>query len=79
MDKWYYPNLTPPSKTKASYKTGPSILDEINPDSELNKNHFKGFFNLMVIFSVVFLFTKPILNKIENGSFFEPYLYNTFK
>lgn len=34
---------------------------------------------MAVIFGVVFLFTAPLLNKIEEGNFFEPYLYDTFK
>lgn len=77
--EWRFANLTPPSKQTKEYKLGPSILDEINPESELNKSDFKGFFNMTVIFSVVFLFTKPVLNKIEGKDFFSPHLYNTFK
>lgn len=34
---------------------------------------------MTIIFSVVFLFTKPILNKYEDGYFFENHLYDTFK
>lgn len=34
---------------------------------------------MVVIFILIFLFTKPLLNKIENDYFLEPYLYNTFK
>lgn len=34
---------------------------------------------MTAIFGTVFLFTSPVLSKIQNGYFFEPYLYNTFK
>jgi hypothetical protein len=34
---------------------------------------------MAIIFGAVFLLTKPILNKIEDGYFFEKHLYNTFK
>lgn len=64
MNEWRFPNLTPPGKNKGDYKIGPSILDECNPESLLNKSSFKGFFNMAVIFGFVFLFTKPMLNKI---------------
>jgi hypothetical protein len=70
MSEWRFPNLTPPHKKKHEYKTGPSIFDETNPDSELNKSNMKGFWNMTVIFGFVFLFTKPLLNKLENGYFF---------
>lgn len=34
---------------------------------------------MAIIFGVVFLFTNPLLNKIEGRTFFSPHLYNTFK
>lgn len=34
---------------------------------------------MTIIFAVVFLFTKPLLNKYEDGYFFEKHLYETFK
>lgn len=61
------------------YSRGPSLLDEQNPDSKLNKSNFRGFFNMAAIFAFVFLFTSPVISKIENDYFFEPYLYHTFK
>lgn len=33
MNEWRYPNLTPPGKKSQQFKTGPSILDECNPES----------------------------------------------
>lgn len=64
MNGWRFPNLTPVGKTKTPYKIGPSILDECSPESQLNKSSFKGFYNMAIIFGIVFLFTKPLLNKI---------------
>ena len=36
-------------------------------------------FNLAIIFGIFFIFTKPVLNAFETGSFFSPSLYNTFR
>lgn len=66
---WRYPSLPPPGKTKAPYKSIPTMLDEANPNSALNKSSFKGFFNLAVIFSITFLFTQPVVNWFEDGFF----------
>ena len=77
MKEIQYPNILPSDKQKG-YSIGPSILDHLHPDSSLNKSHFRGFFNMSIIFGFIFIFTKPILNKIENGYFLEPSLYTTF-
>lgn len=45
----------------------------------MSRSSFKGFFNMICIFSIVFLFTKPIVNWFERSYFLEPYLYETFK
>ena len=79
MISWNYPNLTPPDREKKPYERGPSILDVQDENSSINKSDFKGFYNMTVIFALIFLFTKPILNKIEHGYFLEPNLYHTFQ
>ena len=39
-------------------------VENLISDSKLNKSRFRGFFNMMAIFASVFIFTKPLLNKI---------------
>lgn len=67
------------SPKKKPYTRVPTLLDPFNPESELEQSSFKGFFNMAAIFSIVFLFTKPMVNWVERGYFLEPYLYQTFK
>lgn len=74
-----FPNLTPPDRVKRPYPLGPSLIDQSNPDSRINHSNFRGFYNMATIFIMIFLFTKPLLNKIENGYFLEASLYLTFK
>lgn len=81
-NKWKYPNISsaPDHKLrKPEFKERLSLLDEYHPHSKLNTSHFRGFYNLAVMFGIVFLFTRPILNFIDRREFFSPGLYNTFK
>lgn len=75
-EEWRYPNLPP---KPFLYESGPSLLDEGDARSALNKSPIKGFFNLTVIFMSIFFITQPVVNFIDHGYFFEPTLYNTFK
>ena len=80
MDRnWRYPNITPPDRVKKPYERSPSLIDQDDSNSAINKSKFRGFYNMVIIIALIYLFTKPILNKIENGYFLEPNLYNTFK
>lgn len=66
--KWRYPNISaaPDHKfRKPEFKERLSLLDEYHPHSRLNTSHFRGFYNLFVMFSMFFLLTKPILNFIN--------------
>lgn len=82
MKSWRYPNISgsPDQKLrKPELKARVSLLDEQHPESSLNKSQFRGFFNLAMMFGMIFLFTKPTLNFFNSGHFFELTLLNTFK
>ena len=69
-EPWIYPNLPPITHRKVVYQTGPSLLDSENPDSYLSKSNMKGFYNLIIIFSIAFLITAPISKYLAEGVFF---------
>lgn len=69
-EQWIYPNLPPATHRKVAYKAGPSLLDSDNSDSYLNKSGMKGFYNLIIIFCIAFLITKPISKYLAEGAFF---------
>ena len=45
----------------------------------MNQSKVRGFFNLAVIFMLIFFTTQPIVNFIEKGYFLDTTLYATFK
>ena len=45
----------------------------------MNKSKVRGFFNLAIIFMLIFFTTQPIVNFIERGYFLDTTLYATFK
>ena len=77
-EKWKYPNIFPKGHQKALLSRGPSLLDPIDSNSQLNKSSIKGFYNLAIIFAVAFLITKPISKFLSEGRFFDSYLFDTF-
>jgi hypothetical protein len=79
---WRYPNIAaaPDHKLrKPEFKERLSLLDEFHADSKLNTSQFRGFYNLAIMFGMLFLFTKPILNFIDTKQFLSPTLYTIFK
>jgi|JI10StandDraft_1071094.scaffolds.fasta_scaffold2755113_1 hypothetical protein len=76
QEGWKYPNLPP---KPFSYPVAVSHLDPDDPRSQLNQSQVRGFFNLLVIFGIIFFVTQPVINFIDKGYFLESTLYNTFK
>jgi len=73
---WKFPNFPP---KPFLYESKPSLLDEADPRSALNKSPIRGFFNLTLIFLVIFFLTQPVVNFIDHGYFLDPLLYHSFK
>lgn len=71
--EWRYPNLPP---SPFVFARTPSLLDESNPDSALNRSQIRGFFNLAIIFLWIFFVTQPVVNFMEHGYFLDTTLYS---
>lgn len=71
---WKYPNLPP---KPFQYPIIVSMLDSDRSDSALNNSFVRGFYNLAIIFLIIFFTTQPIVNFLEHGYWLDTTLYET--
>ena len=71
---WKYPNLPP---KPFQYPRIVSMLDSDRSDSALNNSFVRGFYNLAIIFLIIFFTTQPIVNFLQHGYWLDTTLYET--
>ncbi|EAR83561.1 membrane bound O-acyltransferase, MBOAT protein (macronuclear) [Tetrahymena thermophila SB210] len=70
---------TTSSLKREFFQLRPSLLDELEENSEIRKSKFRGVFMALYLLIFTFLLSKPIQNFIKNGYAFSPVLFNSFK
>lgn len=56
-----------------------SLLDDLEPNSELNKNKLVGFYNMLYVVSFYYFIINPIMCYKNNGYWMETRLYDQLR